>query len=170
MGTVTFSGESATGWQEAPFATPIAIAADTTYVASYHTTSGNYATGTSFAAAGVDNPPLHALQDGVDGAERRVPVRRRRGLSHGHVRLFELPGRRGASSRTMRRTRQRPTIVARVPSPGATGVATGTNITAQFNEPMAEATITASTVELRGPGRALVPPRSPMTPAPGRPR
>ena len=47
--------------------TRFAIEADTTYVASYHTTSGHYATGTSFASAGVDNPPLHALQDGVDG-------------------------------------------------------------------------------------------------------
>ena len=67
LGTVTFSGESATGWQEATFDAPIAIDANTTYVVSYHTTSGFYATGTSFAAAGVDNPPLHALQGGVDG-------------------------------------------------------------------------------------------------------
>src|SRR4029079_5252493 len=28
---------------------------------------GHYAVGTSFAGAGVDNAPLHALQDGVDG-------------------------------------------------------------------------------------------------------
>ena len=40
LGTVTFSGESATGWQEATFGAPIPIAADTTYVASYHTTVG----------------------------------------------------------------------------------------------------------------------------------
>ena len=67
LGTVTFSGESGTGWQEATFDAPIAIDADTTYVASYHTTAGNYAIGTSFAGAGVDNPPLHALMGGVDG-------------------------------------------------------------------------------------------------------
>ncbi len=68
LGTVTFTGESASGWQEALFDQPIAIDADTTYVASYHTTVGYYAIGTSFASAGVDSPPLHALQDGVDGA------------------------------------------------------------------------------------------------------
>ena len=67
LATVTFTGESATGWQEATFDTPVAIEADTTYVASYHTTVGHYAIGTSFATAGVDSPPLHALQDGVDG-------------------------------------------------------------------------------------------------------
>ena len=67
LGSVTFSSESATGWQEAALPTRSPIEADTTYVASYHTTSGHYATGTSFASAGDDNPPLHALQDGVDG-------------------------------------------------------------------------------------------------------
>ena len=68
MATVTFTGESASGWQEATFNEPVEIDAGITYVASYHTTVGRYATGTSFATAGVDNPPLHALQDGVGGA------------------------------------------------------------------------------------------------------
>ena len=45
LGTVTFGGESPTGWQEATFSSPIAIDAGTTYVASYHTTSGHYAVG-----------------------------------------------------------------------------------------------------------------------------
>ncbi len=67
LGTVTFSGESASGWQTATFATPIAIAANTTYVISYHTNTGYYpSTNPGFATA-VNTPPLHGLADGASG-------------------------------------------------------------------------------------------------------
>ena len=68
LGTVTFSGESATGWQQALFATPVTIAPGTTYIASYYAPTGHYADdGGYFAEHGVDNGPLHALPDGGDG-------------------------------------------------------------------------------------------------------
>jgi hypothetical protein len=66
----TFSGETATGWQQVNFATPVQITANTTYVASYYAPNAGYAaTGAQFATAGVDNPPLHALANGVDGGD-----------------------------------------------------------------------------------------------------
>jgi len=69
LGTVTFTGESTTGWQQASFASPVAITAGTTYVVSYHAPVGRYAADAGFfATAGVDRPPLHALSDGQDGA------------------------------------------------------------------------------------------------------
>jgi hypothetical protein len=69
LASVTFSGESASGWQQATFATPVAISANTVYVVSYHTTVGQYAvTQNFFTSAGVDNPPLHALKSGVSGS------------------------------------------------------------------------------------------------------
>ncbi|MBI2787057.1 MAG: DUF4082 domain-containing protein [Elusimicrobia bacterium] len=67
LGSVTFTGETATGWQSASFASPIAIQAGTTYVASYHTAAVYAVTRLTFSAAGIDNPPLHALRDGLDG-------------------------------------------------------------------------------------------------------
>jgi Domain of unknown function (DUF4082) len=68
LATGTFVGESASGWQEMRFTNPVAISADTTYVASYHTAAGFYSiTQGFFAGSGVDNNPLHALQDGIDG-------------------------------------------------------------------------------------------------------
>jgi hypothetical protein len=68
LATATFTGETASGWQQVDFATPVAIAANTVYVASYHTDTGHYADDTGyFATAGIDNPPLHALRDGVSG-------------------------------------------------------------------------------------------------------
>ena len=68
LATATFTGETASGWQKVTFSTPVAIAANTVYVVSYHTNVGNYAyTHNTFATAGVDNGPLHALRAGVSG-------------------------------------------------------------------------------------------------------
>ncbi len=68
LARATFTGESATGWQEVKFSSPVAIAARTTYIVSYHTTTGAYAADLyAFTNAGVDSPPLHALKAGVDG-------------------------------------------------------------------------------------------------------
>ena len=43
LATGTFTGESASGWQELDFSSPVAVTAGTTYVASYHTDAGHYA-------------------------------------------------------------------------------------------------------------------------------
>ncbi|MEV6302489.1 DUF4082 domain-containing protein [Actinoplanes sp. NPDC051861] len=68
LGSVTFTGETTTGWQTATFASPIPVSAGTTYIASYFAPNGRYSSDTAgFASAGVDNEPLHALRDGVDG-------------------------------------------------------------------------------------------------------
>ena len=68
LASATFANETASGWQQVTFATPVAVSANTTYIASYHTDTGNYAlNGSYFAAAGADKPPLHALANGVDG-------------------------------------------------------------------------------------------------------
>ena len=64
LGQGTFSGESASGWQTVTFATPVAVTAGTTYVASYLAPNGHYSvTSAGFAAGPIDNPPLHALAD-----------------------------------------------------------------------------------------------------------
>jgi hypothetical protein len=63
---VTFTGETASGWQQANFATPISIAANTTYIVSYYAPKSHYAADAGyFASAGVDNAPLHALSNTV---------------------------------------------------------------------------------------------------------
>jgi hypothetical protein len=68
LATATFTGETASGWQKVTFSTPVAIAANTVYVVSYHTNVGHYAyTYNTFATAGVDSGPLHALAAGVSG-------------------------------------------------------------------------------------------------------
>jgi hypothetical protein len=68
LASATFTNETASGWQLVNFSTPVSIQANTTYVASYHTAVGHFADDQNyFATSGVDNVPLHALKNGVDG-------------------------------------------------------------------------------------------------------
>jgi Domain of unknown function (DUF4082)/Bacterial Ig-like domain/Bacterial Ig domain len=68
LAQVTFTGESASGWQEADFSAPVPVTADTTYVVSYFAPNGGYSVDpAAFASAGTDNPPLHALSSAVSG-------------------------------------------------------------------------------------------------------
>jgi hypothetical protein len=68
LATATFGPESATGWQQVNFTFPVAITANTYYIASYHTNTGHYGIDPGyFASAFLDNPPLHAPPDFVAG-------------------------------------------------------------------------------------------------------
>jgi hypothetical protein len=60
LATATFSGETASGWQQVSFSTPVAVTAGTTYVASYHTATGFYSVDSGYFASAYDNAPLHA--------------------------------------------------------------------------------------------------------------
>jgi hypothetical protein len=62
-----FTGETSSGWQTVMFSSPVAIAANTTYIAAWFTTSGYSASRYFFSSQGVHNGVLHALQSGVDG-------------------------------------------------------------------------------------------------------
>src|SRR5262249_36675779 len=54
----TFSSETASGWQELDFTSPVAVTAGTTYVASYFTSTGHYAATTNGLSSAVTNGPL----------------------------------------------------------------------------------------------------------------
>ena len=68
LASATFTNETPSGWQQVSFSTPVEVTAGTVYVASYHTTVGHYSEDQNyFASSGVDNPPLHALKNGISG-------------------------------------------------------------------------------------------------------
>jgi len=68
LASVTFSGETASGWQQASFAAPVPIQANTTYIVSYFAPVGFYSsTKDYFGGSSTDTPPLHALASGIDG-------------------------------------------------------------------------------------------------------
>ena len=96
LATVTFTGESASGWQEASLGAPVAITANTLYVVSYHAPNGNYATtDQQFLTAGVDNAPLHAIRNGDGGGNGVYGYGPERDVPERHLPLRGLLGRRG---------------------------------------------------------------------------
>ena len=68
LGSMTFTNETASGWQETSFSSPVAIRQ--TPVMWRPTTPALGTTSSTrgyFAATGKDSAPLHALQNGVNG-------------------------------------------------------------------------------------------------------
>ena len=81
LDSAVFSNVTANGWQEVLFHSPVAIKADTTYIASYHTTKGHYAATAGGLLNAVTKGSLTALASNASsgnglysyGASRRFP-------------------------------------------------------------------------------------------------
>ncbi len=148
LGSVTFTGETASGWQQANFASPIAITANTTYVASYFTPTGYYAATLNGFANQVTNTPLRALSNAAApnngvyryGATSGFPTATYQAANYWVDVVF---------STTVGPDTTPPTVTAVTPTANATGVSPSTTVTATFSEPMNAATITTATVLLR---------------------
>ncbi|MEV0637417.1 DUF4082 domain-containing protein [Streptomyces sp. NPDC050619] len=68
LATGTFTNETASGWQQLNFATPVSVKANTTYVASYFAPNGGYSYDSGhFADSASGMAPLTALKSGTDG-------------------------------------------------------------------------------------------------------
>jgi hypothetical protein len=68
LGSAIFTNETASGWQQVNFSNPVPISANTTYIASYFAPVGHYSADLFyFQSSGIDDPPIHLLQNGVDG-------------------------------------------------------------------------------------------------------
>jgi uncharacterized protein DUF4082/fibronectin type III domain protein len=68
LATATFTNETASGWQQVLFGSPVTVTAGVTYIASYYAPAGHYAADLSyFATSGVTNSPITLLAAGADG-------------------------------------------------------------------------------------------------------
>lgn len=66
LASVVFTGETKTGWQQAQFEQPIKIAANTTYVISYHAPRGHYSVDENyFQDKGIESGPLSAPRSSI---------------------------------------------------------------------------------------------------------
>jgi methionine-rich copper-binding protein CopC len=144
LGTATFSGESATGWQQVNFATPISVNANTTYVASYLAPVGHYAEDDNFfSASGVDNVPLHALKAGVDGIN---------GV-YLHTTTGAFPTQDFLSANFWvdvvfdSATPLGPTVTATTPAAGSTNISVSSTITATFSVGVVASSISFSVLD-----------------------
>jgi Domain of unknown function (DUF4082)/Fibronectin type III domain/Bacterial Ig domain len=81
LGSATFSGESASGWQQVNFTQPVLLNPHTTYVVSYFAPKGHYSEDGQYfystpppgqaSPSRLDSPPLHALH-GTGGSANGV--------------------------------------------------------------------------------------------------
>jgi uncharacterized protein DUF4082/Big-like domain-containing protein len=141
LATGTFANETAVGWQTLTFATPVHVTANTGYVVSYHTNVGRYAsTSGYFGDQGADYQALHALRDGVAGAN---------GLYHyGSTSAFPTSSYGSANywvdvlwTNSLTGDTTPPTVTATTPTSGATGVSASAALTATFSEPIDTSTL-----------------------------
>jgi len=146
LASVTFTGETASGWQQALFSAPVSITANTTYVASYHTNTGFYSANNTGLASAVTNGPLTALANGTDGGNGvylygggGFPVNTFQSSNYWVDVVFDTTGADTTP----------PTVIARTPAPGASGVPTSTTVTATFSEDVQSASVVMG---LTGPG------------------
>ncbi len=147
--TVTFSGETASGWQQASFPTPVAVTANTTYVISYHAPNGNYSADPfAFSQKGVDRGVLHAPVEwsggnGVFayGASTLFPSGTYNGTNYWVDVVFDTNA--GA-----------PTVLSKTPAQGTTGLPVSTTPTATFSKAVTPASIVFT---LKDPSNATVP-------------
>jgi hypothetical protein len=153
LATATFSNETATGWQVVLFSTPVAVTANTTYVASYHTDSGHYAATSGYFLANIDSPPLHAIQNGTSPngvyqyGSSGFPSSSFNATNYWVDLVFTTSG--GADTTP-------PTVVSTTPAAGAKNVSTTAPVTATFSEALAPATVDIGTFELKDASGAVL--------------
>ena len=143
LANATFTGESAGGWQQVDFGTPVAITAGVSYVASVWLPQGHYALDSPFFQGhGLDRAPIHLLQDGVDGPNAVY-----------HYTTEGFPTSTFGSSNywvdvvfmnTAAADETPPVITGIAPGNGASGVAVTTSVTASFNEQINAATVSGA--------------------------
>jgi hypothetical protein len=129
----TFSSETASGWQELDFATPVAVTAGTTYVASYHTNTGHYAQTSNGLASAVTNGPLTAQASGgvyAYGSGNAFPSSTFQASNYWVDVVYSQ-----SSGSTP------PTVTTVTPSAGSTGVPVSVAPTATFSQPVTPSTV-----------------------------
>ena len=144
---VTFAAETASGWQQQALATPLALAANTTYVVSVNANSRFVAT-TSGLLTQVVSGPVHTVadgQNGVFGSAAGVFPNQSYSSSNYFVDLAVVP-------------QGDPTplgVASTMPATGATEVARTAVVGAVFTKPVSQATLTSANFTLTGPGGAV---------------
>jgi methionine-rich copper-binding protein CopC len=138
LATATFTAETADGWQQVNFATPVPVTAGTTYVASYHAPVGRYSGDSGYFNTAAVNSPLTALANGTDGPNglyrygaSAFPTNSF-GAANYWVDVVFTPPPADVTA---------PTVTATTPGPAATSVAVSATVKATFSEAVQPATV-----------------------------
>ena len=156
LATATFTNETATGWQQVNFATPVSITAGVTYVASYHTNTGHYAGDNNGLATPVDSDLLHVPANGgvyVYGAGG-FPTLTYKATNYWVDVVLRTPAPLGGSGSA---DTTPPTVTGYSPATGSTNVAVNSAATVTFSEAIDATSINAGTLRLLDNGNNMVP-------------
>ena len=156
LASAVFTDESTTGWQTVTFDAPVAVTANTVYVASYFAPAGGYAVDVNFfAASGVTSGPLFLLRDGDNGGNGV--------FVYGAASAFPTTSINASNywvdvvfTTSVGPDTTPPVVTATSPVDAAIGVSTNSSLSASFNEPLDATTVNTSTFELRDASNALV--------------
>ncbi len=160
LATAIFTNETSTGWQQVNFSTPVTIAADTVYVASYHAPNGHYSANSAyFSANGVDNGVLHLLQNGESGGNGLYaystssvfPTQSYNSSNYWVDVVFDDNAGEPPVDDVA------PAVLSHTPATDASNVAPNTNVTVTFDEAIDPTSIGPNTFELRDASNQLVP-------------
>lgn len=137
LATATFGTETASGWQQANFSTPVNITANSTYVVSYHAPNGNYAANSGFFGSSTDRVPLHGLASGIDGpngvyryGSPGFPTESFNSTNYWVDVVFSTTAAGTA-----------PAVTSATPAANATGIAVGIKPSAVFNQAVTAASV-----------------------------
>jgi hypothetical protein len=67
LAQAVFTSETASGWQQVLFSSPVAINSGTTYIAAYFSAAGNYSGTSNYFTTAIVNGAITGLADGTDG-------------------------------------------------------------------------------------------------------
>ena len=152
LATATFTNETASGWQQALFSTPVPVTANTTYVASYFTPS-RYVVSSAYFTTATTRGPLTALQNGTDGGNGLYRYGTTAGVFPNASYNSENYWVDVVYQDNLGPDTTKPTVTSRTPAVGATNVAVGVAPTATFSEPVTAGSIS---FQLRNPAGTLV--------------
>jgi hypothetical protein len=147
LAQATFQGETASGWQQLSFQSPVPITAGTIYVVSYDTSVGSYATDPGyFLGSSVSNGPLTALGGGLNGL-----------FTYGSSPTFPTSSFDGTNYWvdpvfvTQTAVTSAPTVTSVSPKAGAGSVATNTVVTATLSEAVQPSSVAFTLTGPTGP-------------------
>ncbi|MGX7678021.1 DUF4082 domain-containing protein [Jatrophihabitans sp. DSM 45814] len=141
LATGTFTSETATGWQTLQFASPVAVTANTTYVASYYAPNGHYsADGSFFYYKNYNAAPLHAGTTLPDGSSVNGVF----AGSHGFPSDTFKAGNYYVDVSFSASSAVPPSVIGQTPTPGASSISTAVKPTATFSKAMNATTIAFS--------------------------
>jgi len=147
LAQIVFMNESASGWQQASFSSPVPISANTTYVISYHSPTGNYSSVNPYFNTEKINGRLKGLMD-TDAVPNGVyrysstpafPNQNFQSSNYYVDVVFETGTQADATP---------PSVLSTLPGNQSTGVSILPEIKITFNEALDAGTVSPTTLRL----------------------